>query len=157
MPRRIYHPRQPPTLLDHLLAHAYEIPLALVGLAASAGILAAEVTPLFAVSESVAALHGLVAWTIGILGIPGHALIIRGLLDDHPDLMVGWRRERYGLVLAGSAWLLYACGVAWVHPQAAVSYGFAGGIVTAMAFRLAATYAEERNTRAVIAAHKEVA
>lgn len=157
MPRRRYRPRVPPTRLDHLLAHPYEIVLTAVGLASSAAILAAEITPMFAVPESVAALNGLVAWIIGILGIPGHALIIRGLLDDHPDLMVGWRRERYGLVLAGSAWLLYACGVAWVHPQAAVSYGFAGGIVTAMALRLAATYAEERNTRAVIAAHEEAA
>ena len=155
MPRRIYHPRIPPTKLDHLLAHPYEIPLAAVGLAASAGILAAETTPLFDVSASVAALHGLVAWTIGVLGIPGHVLILRGLLDDNPDLMVGWRRERYGLILAASAWLLYACGVAWVHPQAAVSYGFAAGIVTAMGVRLAATYYEERSTRAVIAAHGE--
>ena len=155
MPRRIYHPRIPPTKLDHLLAHPYEIPLAVVGLAASAGILAAETTPLFDVSASVAALHGLVAWTIGVLGIPGHVLILRGLLDDNPDLMVGWRRERYGLILAASAWLLYACGVAWVHPQAAVSYGFAAGIVTAMGVRLAATYYEERSTRAVIAAHGE--
>ena len=157
MPRRRYHPRVPPTRLDHLLAHPYEIVLAAVGLAASAGILAAKATPMFAVSESVAALNGLVAWILGILGIPGHALIIRGLFDDHPDLMVGWRRERYGLVLAGSSWLLYASGVAWVHPHPTVSYGFAGGIVAAMALRLAATYAEERNTRAVMAAHKEAA
>ena len=155
MPRRIYHPRVPPTNLDHLLAHPFEIPLAVVGFAASAGILAAETTPMFDVSASVAALHGLVAWTIGVLGIPGHVLILHGLLDDNPDLMVGWRRERYGLILAGSAWLLYACGVAWVHPQAAVSYGFAAGIVTAMGVRLAATYYEERSTRAVIAAHEE--
>lgn len=157
MPRRRYHPRQPPTRLDHLLAHPYETILAVGGFAACAAIILGEIIPTLVVSPSIAALNGLVAWTIGILGIPGHALIIRGLLDDHPDLMVGWRRERYGLVLAGSSWLLYAFGVAWVHPQAAVSYGFAGGIVTAMALRLAATYAEERNTRAVIAAHEEAA
>ncbi len=153
MPYRRYHPRVPPTAADHWLAHPYELALAVVGLASALLILTGEVIASITVSPSVDAMHGLVAWGVGLLGVPGHALIIRGLLDNSDDLMDGWRAERTGLILSGSAWLIYTIAVAWNFPDSVVSWGFGLGLTVGNTLRLAATWREERETRAAIARH----
>lgn len=155
MPRRIYHPRIPPTKLDHLLAHPYEIVLAAVGLAASLLILAGEIAAAITVSPSVDAMHGLVAWGVGLLGIPGHALIIAGLRDNDDDLMNGWRRERTGLVLAAFAWAIYTLADLAAFPGSIVTWGFGLAVIVAHCLRLRATQREERETRAALARHEE--
>ena len=155
MPHRRYHPRTPPSMADHWLAHPYELSLAVVGLATSLFILVGEAFAAISVSPSVDALHGLVAWGIGLLGIPGHALIIAGLLDDDDDLMNGWRRERTGLVLAAFAWAIYTLAVAAVFPGSVVTWGFGLAVITAHCLRLRATQRQERETRAALARHEE--
>ena len=156
MPRRIYHPRVPPTKLDHLLAHPYELSLAVAGLTAALLILAGEIVAAITVSPSVDAMHGLVAWGIGLLGVPGHALIIAGLLDDDDDLMNGWRRERTGLVLAAFAWAIYTLAIFAANPGSIVTWGFGLSLIVAHCLRLRATQREERETRAALARHEEV-
>lgn len=155
MPHRRYHPRTPPTAMDHWLAHPYELSTAVVGLAASLLILAGEIVPAITVSPSVEAMHGLVAWGIGLLGVPGHSLIIAGLLDNDDDLMNGWRRERTGLVLAAFAWAIYTLAILAANPGSIVTWGFGLALIVAHCLRLRATQREERETRAALARHEE--
>jgi hypothetical protein len=155
MPRRRYHPRVPPTRLDHLLAHPYEISTAVVGLTASLLILAGEIVAAITVSPSVDVMYGLVAWGIGLLGVPGHTLIIAGLLDYDDDLMNGWRLERTGLVLATFAWAIYTLAILAAFPGSVVTWGFGFSLIVAHCLRLRATHREERETRAAVARHEE--
>lgn len=155
MPRRIYHPRTPPTAMDHWLSHPYELATAVSGLAASLLILAGQIVVAITVSPSVDAMHGLVAWGVGLLGVPGHALIIAGLLDNDDDLMNGWRKERTGLVLAAFAWAIYTLAVLAANPGSVVTWGFGVALITGHSLRLRATLREERETRAALARHEE--
>ena len=155
MPHRRYHPRTPPSMADHWLAHPHELSLAIAGLVASLLILAGEIVAAITVSPSVDAMHSLVAWGIGLLGVPGHALIIAGLLDNDEDLMNGWRRERTGLVLAAFAWAIYTLAILAVFPGSIVTWGFGLSLIAAHCLRLRATQLEERETRAAIARHEE--
>ena len=155
MPHRRYHPRTPPTAMDHWLAHPYELSLAVTGLTASLFILAGEIVPAITVSPSVDAMHGLVAWGIGLLGVPGHALIIAGLLDNDEDLMNGWRHERTGLVLSTFAWAIYTLAILATFPGSIVTWGFGVALIAAHCLRLRATQREERETRAAVARHEE--
>ena len=155
MPHRRYHPRTPPTATDHWLAHPHELATAVAGLTASLLILAGEIVAAITVSPSVDAMHGLVAWGIGLLGVPGHALIIAGLLDNDDDLMNGWRRERTGLVLAAFAWAIYTLAILAANPGSIVTWGFGLALIVAHCLRLRATQREERETRAALARHEE--
>ena len=155
MPSRLYRGSTPPTRRDHLLAHPYELSLAVTGLTASLLILAGGIVASITVSPSVDAFHGLVAWGVGLLGIPGHALIIAGLLDNDEDLMNGWRRERTGLVLAAFAWAIYTLAILAANPGSVVTWGFGLALITAHCLRLRATQREERDTRAALARHEE--
>lgn len=155
MPQRRYRPRTPPTRLDNLLAHPYELSIAAFGLAGCLLILVGEIVPSVAVSPSVDAMHNLIAWGVGLLGIPGHALIIAGLFDNDDDLMSGWRKERTGLVLAAFAWAIYTIAILAAFPGSVVTWGFGVALITAHCLRLRATQCQERETRAALARHEE--
>lgn len=141
--------------MDHWLAHPYELSIAVVGLTASLLILAGEIIAAITVSPAVDAMHGLVTWGIGLLGVPGHALIIAGLLDNDDDLMNGWRKERTGLVLSAFAWTIYTLAILAANPGSIVTWGFGLALIVAHGLRLRATQREERETRAALARHEE--
>ncbi|MDO5534105.1 MAG: hypothetical protein Q4F65_05590 [Propionibacteriaceae bacterium] len=157
MPSRIYRGKIPPSRLDHLLAHPYEIPLAIFGFLACLGVLVAELVPPISVSPTIDGLNGVIAWLVGALGIVGNVLVVKGLLDDGPDLMPGWQDERTGLALAGASWAIYAVSVALTFPGSVVSWAIAAVVACSHATRLRATFAEEEDVRDAVQRHGEAA
>ena len=155
MPSRLYRGSTPPTRRDHLLAHPYELGLALFGLVSCLGIITGELAPGVTVSLTIDALHGIVAWSVALTGLIGNLQIIRGLLDDGDDMVIGWAKERTGLVLAITSWGIYAVAVAALFPASVIGWSWAAAVALIHGVRLRATYAEEDQTREVVRRHEE--
>lgn len=153
MPNRIYRGAHPPRPTDHVLAHPYEVLIALGGLVACAALLAVEVGVPVSISPTMRALPSTVAWLVGLTGVLGNALIILGLFDDGEDLMRGWMLERVGLIGAITSWGTYSLAVATIHPGSVISYGLTLCIALAHTVRLVATMREEASTRRAIRTH----
>ena len=153
MPNRIYRGSNPPRAADHVLAHPYEVLIALGGLIACAALLASEAGAPVSISPTMQALPSTVAWLVGLSGILGNALILAGVFDDGEDLMRGWMLERVGLIGAITSWGTYSLAVATMHPGSAISYGLTLFIASAHTVRLGATMLEETSTRRAIRTH----
>jgi hypothetical protein len=138
---------RPPTVLDHVLAHCFE--LGLSGWAMTGGALAifSAFNDGATVSPSMDRLPVYLAAPIGLLLLAGGALIFRGLFDDSDDLMVGWRYERSGLILSIGGWGLFGIIVFLANGYAILSWGLSATVVTASVLRYWATVRSERRTR----------
>jgi hypothetical protein len=148
MPLRSYHAyANPPSRLDHTLAHPWEVGLAAFQILAGAlGILAVLIAR-FTVSASFDALPKVTAVALCATLFVGGVCTLAGIYSDHEDLMVGYRRERLGLILSATAWLVYAGIVAFSFPRSAVGWGFGLILTTCGGLRLWATYREESRLR----------
>ncbi len=148
MPNRIYRERQPPTMLDHVLSHPWELSIAawsaLIGAATIVTTLAQSDTT---ASSSVAELPDLLIYALAGMLVAGGAQTIRGLFDNDSDLMVGFAHERVGLVLIGTAWLVYAVAVIAAFPGAISSWTSGLALAAAAALRLVATLRDESALR----------
>lgn len=141
--------RRPPTVLDHFLAHAFE--MAVATLQIIAGALSLLVTLFsFSVSQSVQRLPEPVIAALGAFFIIGGVQIMRGLLDDRDDLMCGWMIERTGLIFSTSAWLGYFVTIIAAFPQSIISWTMCLLLASACVLRYIATRLIERRHRARI-------
>ena len=138
---------EPPSVWDHVLAHPFELALAVFG--ALCGLLSifAAITPEATVSPSLDELPEVLGGLVGVLLIAGGAAIVRGLLDDSDDLMTGWRIERSGLILTGFAWAAYGVTIVSSRPAAVLSWGSALCVVLMVTLRFIATVKRERHIR----------
>lgn len=141
--------RYPPTILDHIYAHPFELALAVWGILGGLGSVAATVSH----TQASAVMNALPTWLLilfGALLTVGAALIMTGLFDDSDDLMRGWRIERTGLVLSGFGWAAYTVTLAAVIPRNFIGWGLTGLLTLSMGFRFRATQLEERRVRKAI-------
>lgn len=145
--------RRPPTNLDHLLAHPYSLWISAWQVLAGSVVVAATLFDI-SVSQSVQRLPQWLMAAIACLLIVGGASVIRGLLNDDDDLMVGWRIERTGLVLSATAWATYSIVLAVTFPGSLLAWTSGLALTFAHLFRLRATILEERRVRRRIAEHK---
>lgn len=150
MPNRIYRGSHPPRLIDHVLAHPYELLIAAGGFLASLLMLLAELGAPVRISPTMESLLPAVSWLVGITGITGGLLIVAGLLDDSEDLTHGWLLERLGLIGAIISWGSYALAVGATHPGSMISWGLPLCIAVGHGIRLAATLHEEVVTQTAI-------
>lgn len=144
--------RRPPTNMDHLLAHPYSILISSWQIIAGAGCLASTLWPMN-LSISMQRLPQPLIAAVGALLIVGGLSVIRGLLDDHDDLMVGWRTERTGLILSATAWSAYSFTLLAAYPTSVLAWSSGLTLALAHAFRFRATRLEEKRVRARIAEH----
>lgn len=148
MPDRIYRGRTPHTWLDHFLAHPWEIAISLWSAFIGAATL---ITTLLrsdtTASSSVAQLPNVLIYALAAMLVGGAAQTLRGLFNDDPDMMIGFAHERVGLVLVGTAWLVYAVAVIAAFPDAISSWTSGLTLAAASALRLAATLRDERTLR----------
>lgn len=138
--------RRPPTNEDHILAHPYA--LAICGWQVLGGV--AVLITMFtrgSLSPSLARLSPVLLAIVAVLLVVGGASVIRGLLNDDNDLMVGWRIERTGLVLSIAAWLAYTAAIFGANPGAILTWVLGLFLAGAHAFRLRATRKEEKRIR----------
>jgi hypothetical protein len=142
--------RRPPTTWDHFLAHPYSIGISGWQVLAGAGLLLSTLADI-SLSPSLDELPDFLLASVGALLIIGGIGVIRGLLDDDDDLMVGWRIERTGLLLSATAWAAYATSILVAFPLSIL--GWTSGFVLAAShlIRFRATRLEERRVRARIA------
>ena len=146
--------RRPPTNWDHALAHPYSISLALWQILAGGSVLASLLWD-FSLSKSIDRMPDpLIAGICGLLLIGG-VTIIRGLLDDSDDLMVGWKIERSGLILSATAWAAYAVTVAVSYPASGLSWTLSLLLALSHLIRHRATVLEERRVRRRILEHPQ--
>ncbi|WP_346007304.1 hypothetical protein [Janibacter terrae] len=146
MPNRIYRGSHPPSVLDHMLAHPWELLIALLSVALGASSLAATVAG-SRTSPSVDRLPDPLVVALAIMLIVGGAWTARGLFDNSTDLMVGYAHERFGLVLIGTAWSIYAVTVFVAFPGSVNSWALGAALGIGSALRLAATERELRKMR----------
>lgn len=141
--------RRPPSVMDHVYAHPFELAVALAGtltgLAAVAAGLAGE-----AASPALGSLPRWLLIPFGALLALGGILMALGLFDDSEDLAKGWRIERMGLVGAGFGWAAFTVILIGYTPTNVTGWAFTALLVVAMWFRYKATQAEERRTRKAI-------
>lgn len=148
MPLRVYTTTERPLRLrHHICAHAWEIPLTIAGALIGAAVLVMTLLGR-APSSTLAKLPAALVVTLGALLIAGAIHIVIGLTDKSEDLMRGWIEERTGLVLFGTAWLIYSGAVLALSVGALVPAALGLGFFVACAVRLRATYQDEKDTRA---------
>ena len=150
MPQRTYHGRhEPPTVVDHIHAHPFE--LAIAGWGILAGLVGAiAATTDVSVSVALKRLPDLLVLSIAALLIFGGLAIIYGLLDDSDDLVNGWRHERPGLILTATGWLSYAVVVLFTHPASVLAWSQPLVLAAALIIRYRATVHDERRIRGAI-------
>lgn len=146
--------RRPPTNVDHILAHPYSMGIAFWQIFAGLTVLLTIVTDL-SVSESLDSLPDIVMASVGVLLLVGGASVIRGLLNDDDDLMVGWRIERFGLILSATGWAAYAVTQLAAMPDHVLSWTSALVFTVSHLTRYRATRLEEKRVRARIAEHAQ--
>ena len=144
--------RRPPTNADHVLAHPYSFLLAAWQFVAGTSVLASLLWG-FSLSRSINRMPDELIAGICTLLIAGGIFIIRGLLDDSDDLMIGWKIERTGLILSATAWLAYAATVAWSYPRSVLSWSLSLVLASSLVIRWIATIREERRVRRRLAEH----
>lgn len=144
--------RRPPTNWDHVLAHPYSISISAWQILGGAFLVAATFWQISA-SQSVQRLPEWLVGAIGGLLVVGGISIIRGLLNDNDDLMVGWKIERTGLVLSATAWAAYAATIMFAFPGSVLAWTSGVALMLAHLIRYRATVLEERRVRLRIAEH----
>ena len=144
--------RRPPTNWDHFLAHPYSMGISGWQVLAGAGVLISTLTNI-RVSQSLNRLPESLLAAVGALLVVGGVSIIRGLLNDDDDLMVGWRTERTGLVLSATAWIAYAVTILAAFPESVLTWTSGFMLAAAHLVRFRATRLEEKRVRARIAEH----
>lgn len=152
MPNRVWRARhRPPRTSDHLAAHFYEVSIAVVGVLVGVGMLVTALIPGASFSATLDAMHILVASSVGALMIVGGGSIIAGLLDDSDDLIDGWRKERFGLILSAFGWLGWGISVGYSLRGASITWVLALLVGTMHLIRLWLTFADEDATKKSIA------
>jgi hypothetical protein len=150
MPLHSYHAdRRPPTVADHILAHCWEMGVAAWGIIAGALSVVAALSD-FSASTAMSVLPW---WTLGVLGallVVGGVATIWGLLDDAEDLRRGWRVERSGLILSGTAWAAYTASLIVSFPTSIVGWLLTAILSACAVLRYVATVLEERRIRLAI-------
>lgn len=146
MPNRIYRGNHPPTLLDHVLSHPWELAVSALSVTVGAMSMLATIAGK-ATSPSVDQLPDILVVALAAMLIVGGAWTARGLFDNDTDLMVGYRHERTGLVFTGTAWSIYACTVFAAFPGSVNSWSLGAALGIGSALRVAATERELRKMR----------
>jgi cobalamin synthase len=143
--------RQPPTFFDHILAHCFELAISVWAIQGGLQAIIATIDHARSVSPSLDRLPTGLAALVGLMLVLGGGGIIHGLFDNSDDLMVGFRRERMGLVLKASGWASYGACIIWISPTSILSWSLPVFMVAACLLRIEATRrteAEERKNRA---------
>lgn len=149
MPTHVYVGlRRPPTRFDHLLAHPYELALAVYGIVGGILAIASAFNEGMSVSASMDQLPALAAAAAGLLLLVGGGGILHGLFDNSDDLGIGFTRERMGLALQTAGWGVYAVTIAWLSISSVLSWGLCVALILANVLRFIATTRQERNLRA---------
>ena len=146
MPNRIYRGSHPPTFGDHLLAHPWELLIALLSVVLGASSLIATVVGSHT-SPSVDRLPDPLVIALAAMLVVGGAWTARGLFDNSTDLMIGYRHERFGLMLIGTGWSIYAVTVFAAYPGSVNSWALGATLGVGSVLRLAATERELRKMR----------
>jgi hypothetical protein len=145
--------RRPPTNRDHLYAHPYSILVALFQILAGIVFTMASLLGVLGVSQSLQQLPALLLLSLSAMLVVGGVSIIRGLLDDSDDLMVGWKIERTGLILSATSLGVFAFVIFWSFPKSVTGWGLAAFLAAAHLIRLRATVLEERRVRTRVEEH----
>jgi hypothetical protein len=142
--------RVPPTFLDHLLAHCFEIGLSTWAMVAGGAAILASFSDERSVSQSLDQLPTWLTVMFGTLLLIGGGCIIRGLFDDHDDLRIGWRWEQAGLGMTGFAWAAFGVAIHHLSPTAFLTISLCFTVFLMSALRFIATVISERNMRRVM-------
>ena len=118
MPDRAYTPREPPSIVDRVLHHPFEISMAVWWALCGVVLAVSFVWPELPTSPSIQSLPmWLALFASGFIGGGGFALLV-GLLVSWDRLDTGWLVERVALSAGGTGWLMYgaavALAVAWI-------------------------------------------
>lgn len=151
MPDRTYIPRQPPTFVDRVLHHPFEIFMGAWWSVCGVVLMLSLVWPELPTSPSIQELPPWLALSAsGTIGLGGAAVLL-GLLIPWDRVDKGWYIERIGLSTAGTGWLGYGGTVLGLYPQSIVSWSLGFTMAGAAALRFAATIVVEKRTRRAIA------
>lgn len=151
MPARGYvSDRHPPTWFDHLLAHCFEVTISAWAIVGGGAAIFSAFNDQVTVSPSLDSLPNVLAALAGVLLLLGGGGVIHGLFDSGDDLMVGFRRERMGLVLSIGGWASYGITIAALSLGSALSWTLCVFMVAACSLRLEAIRRSERRLRQAI-------
>lgn len=150
MPRHAYTARrEPPSLLDKLLFHPFELSFGLLWLIVGVLLILDIFVPGFTLSLSMDNPPAWAAAGIALCFVFAAVSIGRGLLYDSPELDRDWLAERVGLV-AGSVGLLgYTIAVVFTFPHSTLSWIIPLSMTMPCGLRIWATIREERYRREV--------
>lgn len=150
MPLRSYHARhKPPSFWDHMFAHDYEVVLAVLHIIAGLLGVTGVVLPDFPIPVSIQRLPMPLAGALCVVLLAAGVFILAGIYSHAEDLMVGYRRERAGLILSCAAWTAFAVVVLVSFPASTFFWLIGFALAAGAAVRFAATIVEERSYRAL--------
>jgi hypothetical protein len=134
-------------MLDHMLAHPWETGIAVFQIVGGSLGVFAVFAPGFSISVSLDVMIPWLAAALCVMLTLGGVFTLLGIYDEHEDLMIGYRRERAGLILSATAWSVYFVVVAAAFPRSILGWAFGLVLATCGAFRTWATYREEWRLR----------
>lgn len=158
MPMRVYHrsTRTPPRAIDHLLAHPFEIVIATFGVFIGVCLMISQGLDIstgdhgwFVVNPELERIDDWLAAAYGAALVAGSSLVLHGLFDDNDDLMIGWARERMGLVIAAGGWASISATIVMLQPNRMFAWGLSLSVAASCLVRYVATRIEERRTRQI--------
>lgn len=158
MPLRVYHrpTRTPPSAIDHLLAHPFEILIAAFGLFIGVALSSAQGLDIafgdhgwLVVNPELEQISDWLSLAYGVTLTMGSVAVIAGIFNNDDDLMVGWMRERIGLLISSGAWSAIAFTIVTLQTNRVFAWGLSLSVAVGCLIRFVATRIEERRTREV--------
>lgn len=134
-------------MLDHALAHPWEVPLAVFQIFGGGIGVVASLSDQITVSPTVDNLPWFLALAMCLMLAVGGVMTLFGIFDDGDDMMRGWRLERSGLILAATGWTVYTGILLATHPESLLGWAFGLVATVSAGLRTWATFREERRLR----------
>ncbi|WP_163540847.1 hypothetical protein [Occultella kanbiaonis] len=144
--RRARH--EPPSLLDHVLGHPFEVAVSAWWIVAGVLVTLTVIGSGTPASASLGRLPMLLMLGVGATVGTGGILALAGVIWPGTRLTTAWAVERAGWLLGGAGWTAYLAAVAWAYPRSLVTISLAAVMVTGAALRIVALYQHERQVRA---------
>ena len=135
MPDRSYISSDPPTAVDHLLSHPFEIVISTWSIIAGLMFIAGGIFDDFDPAPSIDSLHFSLLIPLGLLFVIGGSLVHFSYWSTRCELGVCWAVERAAsLILAGS-WIAYGVAVLTYSPDRVVQWGNAIAFAVSFIYR----------------------
>ena len=135
MPDRSYISNDPPTAVDHLLSHPFEIVISTWSIIVGFMFLAGGIFEDFNPAPSIDNLHFSLLTPLGFLLVIGGSLVHFSYWSSKCELGVCWAVERAASLILAGTWIAYGIAVVTYSPDRIVQWGNAVAFAVSFIYR----------------------